>query len=117
MYSETKNYVSFFRAKIEGTDKCAYGNLSVKVGEHNGEPKYNSWLGKFVGQAFSNYSEDLKDGVLCDGVRLEITKWKATNDFSRNTGKNYPCIVVFDYEIAPPFEDNKKEDAPSARRR
>jgi hypothetical protein len=109
MYSETKNYARYFENKIKDTDGVHFANMSVKTGEYKGEKTYSSWLTKFVGDA----KDAILEADIEPGETLILTKWKVTNEYSKETEKTYPTLIVFDFEIAPPFEEEK----PKSKRR
>ena len=100
MYNKnSKNYVTFFTADKENTDKVIYGRISeaIKTGDKAEDGKdiyeYESWNARFVGKAFEK-AKDLKDK---DTVIL--TEWNCRNPYNKETKQSYPYILVTDFDI------------------
>ncbi len=83
--------------KKKDTDKTIYGTLSVsvKVGEENGIPKYESDIYKayFVGGAYS------KARTLQNKQKIKINKMTIRNRYVQEKGKNYVSVTVYDFDL------------------
>lgn len=72
MYAKNNNYVTYFvEEEAKNTDKVFYGRVSeaIKVGEENGKNKY------------------------------EFESWNARNPYSKEHKRNYPYLLIMDFEI------------------
>lgn len=98
MYAKNNNYVTYFvEEEAKNTDKVFYGRVSeaIKVGEENGKNKYEfeSWNARFVGKAKE------KAEKLADKTSIILTEWNARNPYSKEHKRNYPYLLIMDFEI------------------
>ena len=75
--SEKGNYVTFFK-------------------DENGKPVYEfeSWNARFVGKALE------KAKKLESKTRIRLTEWNVHNPYDKERKKNYPYILVMDFDNA-----------------
>lgn len=103
--SETGKRFTFFKKervvnneRVTHTDKSVFGTLSegIKVGEKNGQILWENdyWNTVFCGKAYQKALE------LEDKTRIIVTEMNVRNVYSRNTKRNYPQIMVTEFEIA-----------------
>lgn len=99
MYSKNGVFVTYFVDEgAKNTDKLFNGRVSeaIKVGTlENGKPKYEfeSWNARFVGKAYE------KAKKLQNMTGIKLTEWSARNPYSKESKKNYPYLMVTDFEI------------------
>ena len=88
----------------ENTDKTVFGTLSegIKVGEMNGVPVYenDNWNARFCGKAYE------KALALKDKDRVLVTEMNVRNPYNKVTKRNYPQIMVTDFEVAEATDTN-----------
>ena len=116
MYSENRNYMTYFvekeeegaSAKFTPTDKVFYGKLSesIKVGEENGKNKYEfeTWNARFVSAAREKVEK------LADKTSIVLTKWAVRNPYNKQKKRSYPYIMVMDFEVASEVAENKASE-------
>lgn len=86
--------------------KIVRAKLSTYEGkDYDGNPKYSSWLARFVGDCFKN-AKHLEDKDL---ITLEAAKIESSYD--KETKKNYTGVTVFDFVMYEP-EDEEEEEKP-----
>jgi hypothetical protein len=99
MFGKNKIHVTYFEDdKKENTEKAFFGRISeaIKTGEENGKATYNfeSWNARFVGKARA------KADSLTDKQSITITEWSCRNPYDKERKKNFPYVVITDFEIA-----------------
>ncbi len=125
MYAKNNNYVTYFvEEEAKNTDKVFYGRVSeaIKIGEENGKNKYEfeSWNARFVGKA-KEKAEKLADKTsikltewnarfvgkakekaekLADKTSIKLTEWNARNPYSKEHRRNYPYLLIMDFEVS-----------------
>ena len=83
--------------KVTHTDKSVFSTLSegIKTGENNGQAIWENdyWNTIFCGKAYE------KALLLEDKTRIAITEMNIRNRYSKKTNREYPQILVFDFEL------------------
>lgn len=103
MYSEQKNYVTFFHSNLAGTDKTFYGRVSESFKAQGGGYEYETWNVRFI-KAAKEKAESLEDGN-----RIVLTKWAAHCPYVKEKDKSFPYILVMDFELASDKPDSSEQ--------
>ena len=73
----------------------AFGRIIIVLKTENGKNKYEfeSWNARFVGKAKE------KAEKLADKTSIMLTEWNARNPYSKEHKRNYPYLLIMDFEI------------------
>ena len=108
MFAKTKNNVTYFKGTgKQDTEKCIYGRISepINTGKKGEDGKdvyeYESWNVRFVGKARE------KVEALADKARITLTEWTARNPYDKEKEKNFPYLMVMDFEVNEPKKEKE----------
>ena len=103
MYAKNKNNVTYFKGTgKQDTEKCIYGRVSepINTGKKGEDGKdkfeYESWNARFVGKARE------KVVTLQDKTHITLKEWSARNPYDKSTEKNYPYLMIMDFDVIEP---------------